>query len=186
MTFQSILFKRTEDGRKAETLEAPDFFVDLNLDQIIDAITAGKQEYKLQPYFYTHLNDIDAITYRHEIMRDLENNVLFEHIQSFAQKMHAMRERLARTEKLHYKYQKERWFLEAVEMYCDAVTCLPHDVSLIDVQSRGFVAFRAYVTDYANSDLFTSLVAEMRKLQADLSAVQYSLHQGEQRQGSQI
>ena len=45
MTFNSILFEKTEDGLKNEAIEAPAFFVDLNLDQIIDAITAGKQEY---------------------------------------------------------------------------------------------------------------------------------------------
>ena len=44
MTFHSILFDRTEDSTKKETPEAPVFFVDLNLDQIVDTITAGKQE----------------------------------------------------------------------------------------------------------------------------------------------
>ncbi len=175
MTFHSILFERTEDSIKKETLEAPVFFVDLNLDQIIDAITAGRQEYNLKPFFYTSLNDIDAITYRHEIMRDLEDKFLFEHIQSFARKMRVMREHLAQAEKLYYKYQKERWFVDAVEMYCDAVLCLVHDVSLVDVQSRGFLAFRAYLTDYANSGRFTSLLAETKRLQADLSAVKYCL-----------
>jgi DNA mismatch repair protein MutS len=175
MVFHSILFERTEDSIKKETLEAPDFFVDLNLDQIIDAITAGKQEYHLKPFFYTSLNDIDAIMYRHEILRDLENQMLFEHIQSFAQKMRVMREHLAQADKLYYKYQKERWFLDAVEMYCDAVHCLLHDLSLEDVQSPGFLAFREYVTDYANSGRFTSLLAETKKLQADLSAVKYCL-----------
>src|SRR6266699_1577010 len=175
MTFHSILFERTEDSIKKETLEAPDFFVDVNLDQIIDTITAGRQEYNLKPFFYTSLNDIDAIQYRHEILRDLENQKLFEHIRSFAQKMRAMRERLAQADKLYYKYQKERWFVDAVEMYCDAVTCLVHDVSLVDVQSRGFLAFRDYVTDYANSGRFPSLLAETKKLKADLSAVQYCL-----------
>ena len=175
MTFHSILFEGTEDSRKKETLEAPDFFVDLNLDQIIDAITAGRQEYNLKPFFYTPLNDIDAITYRHEIMRDLENKTLFERIRSFAQQMHAIREYLAQAEKLRYKYQKERWFVDAVEMYCDAVTCLVHDLSLVDVQSRGFLAFRKYVMAYANSDPFTSLLAETKKLKADLSTVKYCL-----------
>src|SRR6266542_4202150 len=175
MDFHSILFERTEDSIKKETLEAPVFFVDLNLDQIIDAITAGRQEYNLKPFFYTSLNDIDAITYRHEIMRDLEDKFLFEHIQSFARKMRVMREHLAQAEKLYYKYQKERWFVDAVEMYCDAVLCLVHDVSLVDVQSRGFLAFRAYLTDYANSGRFTSLLAETKRLQADLSAVKYCL-----------
>ena len=175
MTFYSILFQRTEDRRKAETVEAPDFFVDLNLDQIIDAIIASKEEYKLQPFFSTPLNDIDTITYRHEIMRDLENATLFEHIQSFAQKMRAMREHLARAEKFHYKYQKERWFLEAVQMYCDAVAGLARDLSPVELQSSGFLAFRDYVRDYAGSGFFTSLQAETRNLLTDLSAVKYGL-----------
>jgi DNA mismatch repair protein MutS len=175
MTFHSILFERTEDSIPKETLEAPDFFVDLNLDQIIDAITAGRQEYNLKPFFYTSLHDIDAITYRHEILRDLENQMLFEHIQSFAQKMRVMREYLAQADKLYYTYQKERWFVDAVEMYCDAVIGLVRDVSLVDVQSRGFLAFCAYVTDYAHSSRFTALLAETTKLQADLSAVKYCL-----------
>lgn len=175
MTFHSILFERTEDRIKKETLEPPVFFVDLNLDQIIDAITAGRQEYHLQPFFYTPLNEIDTIKYRHEIVRDLENQTLFELIRSFAQQMHAMREYLAQADKLYYKYQKERWFVDAVAMYCDAVTCLVHDLCLVDVQSRGFLAFRDYMTEYTSSDRFTSLLAETEQLKAELSTVNYCL-----------
>ena len=175
MTFHSILFERTEDSIKKETLEAPVFFVDLNLDQIIDAITAGKQEYNLKPFFYTSLNDIDAIKYRHEIMRDLENQILFENIRSFAQKMRAMREHLAQADKLYYKYQKEARFLDAVEIYSEAVKCLVHDLSLADLKSHGFLAFREYLADYVKSDRFTSLLAETKKLIADLSSVRYCL-----------
>jgi DNA mismatch repair protein MutS len=176
MTFRSILFARAEDRRKAEeTREAPAFFVDLNLDQVIEAITAGKQVYHLKPFFYTPLHDIDAITYRHEILRDLEHPTLFEHIQTFAQKMRTMREYLAQANKLYYTYQKGRWFLDAVGIYCNAVTDLVRDVSRVEVHSRGFVAFRDYVMDYAGSDRFTRLLAETEQLQADLSTVNYSL-----------
>src|SRR6266496_1112990 len=175
MTFHSILFERTEDSIKKETLEAPVFFVDLNLDQVIDAVTTGRQEYNLKPFFYTSLKDINAVKYRHEIMQDLENIILFEHINSFAQNMRAMREHLAQADKFYYKYQKERWFLDAVEIYCDTVHCLVHDLSLVDVKSRGFLAFREYVTNYAESQRFTSLLAETKQLQADLSTVKYCL-----------
>lgn len=175
MTFHSILFKKTEDGLKKETIAAPDFFVDLNLDQIIDAITAGKQEYNLKPFFYTALNDIDAIKYRHEIMQDLENETLFEPIKSFAQKMRTMREHLAQIGKLYYKYQQESWFLDAVEIYCDAVNDLVHDLSPLDLKSRGFLAFRQYLTIYANSGRFTALLVETKKLKAHLSTVKYCL-----------
>ncbi|MGO8822423.1 MAG: hypothetical protein ACLQO6_14545, partial [Desulfomonilaceae bacterium] len=62
--YLSILFYKTENSIKKETLEAPDFFVDLNLDQIIDTITTGRKEYNLKPFFHNSLKDIDAINYR--------------------------------------------------------------------------------------------------------------------------
>ena len=175
MTFHSILLERPEDSIHEETCEAPVFFSDLNLDQIIDAITSSKQEYKLKPFFYTSLHDIAAIRYRHEIFRELEDENLFEHIKSFAQKMISMREHLAKADKLYYKYQKEGWFLEAVEIYCYAITCLLHDLTLLDLKSRGFLAFRGYLTQYASSDSFKSLLTETKKLIADLSTVRYCL-----------
>jgi len=175
MTFHSILFEKTEDRPKKEALEAPVFFVDLNLDQVIDAVTAGKQEYNLKSFFFASLKDIDPIKYRHEIFQDLENENLFEHIKSFAQKMRAMREHLAQADKLHYKFQKEGWFLEAVQIYCNAVRCLVHDLSLASLRSRGFLGFREYLTDYANSEPFRSLLAETKKLFDDLSSVKYCL-----------
>jgi DNA mismatch repair protein MutS len=173
MTFHSILFVRTEDAITEDTCEVPDFFGDLHLDQIIDAITANKQAYNLQPFFYTPLKDLDAIRYRHEIMQDLEKKVLFECIKSFAQKMCDMREYLAQADKLYYKYQKERWLLDAVDLYCDTMQRLVQDLSQVDIQSRGFVAFREYVKNYTASEHFTSLLAETKQLQADFSTVQY-------------
>lgn len=175
MTFQSILFERTEDRPKAENAEAPAFFADLNIDQIVEAITAGRQEYQLQPFFCTPLHDTDAIAYRYEIMRDLEHQPLFESINAFARNMRAMRKYLAQADKLHYPYQKERWFLDAVDRYCETVQNLLHDLSLLDLQSRGFRAFRDYVTSYVHADPFTSLLSETQQLKADLSEVHYCL-----------
>lgn len=63
MKFYSILFEKIEDRIKEEILEEPAFFVDLNLDQIIDTIVIGKKEYNLKPFFYAPLNNIDAIIY---------------------------------------------------------------------------------------------------------------------------
>ncbi|NSW90570.1 MAG: DNA mismatch repair protein MutS, partial [Firmicutes bacterium] len=175
MTFHSILFKRTEDSIKEETVEVPTFFIDLNLDQIINEITAGRQEYNLKPFFYITLKDIDAIKYRQEIMLDLENETLLENIRSFALKMRTMRRYLALLDKLYYKYHKEGWFLEAAEIYCEAVSCLVHDLNFANFKSRGLLAFYEYLTNYANSDRFTSLLSETKKLKADLSTVKYCM-----------
>jgi DNA mismatch repair protein MutS len=173
VTFHSILFERTEDGIKDDALDAPVFFADLDLDQIIDTITAGREEYNLRPFFYSSLNYINAIKYRHEIMQDLENATLFEHTKSFAQQMRTMREHLVQANKLYYKYQREAWFLDAVEIYCDTINCFTDDLSIVALKSRGFAAFYEFLTAYAKSSRFTSLLAETKNLKVDLSAVKY-------------
>jgi DNA mismatch repair protein MutS len=175
MTFRSILFVNPEDHQQTGVREAPDFFVDLNLDQVVDTITKGKQEYDLTRFYYTPLRDLDAIAYRHEIWRDLEHAQVYECVRSFARKMRAMREQLVQADKLHYAYQKERWFVDAVETYCEAVAGLLHDMTHIEVQSHGFLALRDYVMEYASSDYFTSLEAETQQLKAELAAVRYCL-----------
>ena len=122
LTFQSILFQRTPEGFRDEQLTPPGFFIDLNLNQIVASITAGKEEYNLKPFFYAPLHDVDAIVFRHEVMQDLERSNLLDSIKSFARSMRAVRDHLAMAEKLRYQRQKERCFLDAVNIYCDAIT----------------------------------------------------------------
>jgi DNA mismatch repair protein MutS len=173
VTFHSILFEG--DGAQRETLEAPAFFGDLNLDQIIDTITADWKDYDLAPFYYTQLNDLDAIGYRQEVMQDLEDKILMQAVKSFSRQMRAMRERLDQRKKLYYKYAMERWFVGAVEFYCTAVERLSLDLSAVDVKSRGLRAFRDYLAGYLASVSFRNLVAEAGKLKSDLSTIRYCL-----------
>ena len=173
MTFHSILFATIDNGANKEATETPVYFVDLNLDQVVDAIVAGKPEYKLKPFFYRPLQDVDAVEYRQEIMRDLENDALLGAINAFAQKMRDMRAQLTQADKLYYKHEKESWFLDAVEIYYAAVSRLVEDLYRVDLKSRGLLAFREYLTDYAQSDRFNALVSETKNLKTDLSMVQY-------------
>src|SRR5260370_37923486 len=106
MTFHSILFETAGDRPPSESLALPAFFVDLNLDQIVSAITAGKQEYNLAPFFHWSLRDVDAILYRHEVLRDLERADLFSSINSFASAMPSMRETLQHSENRYYNPHK--------------------------------------------------------------------------------
>lgn len=175
MAFHSILFERPEDRIGQETEAPPAFFSDLNLDQVIEAVTAGRGEYRLEPYFHLPLKRTGAIEYRHEIMQELESPGVCEAVTSFARRMRMMRERLALAGRLHYKYQKERWFLDAVDVYCEAVLGLAADLTALGVKARGFVAFHEFLTGYCRTSEFTALLAETRNLIANLSAVKYCL-----------
>lgn len=170
MTF-SILFDK--DDLVQENEEQPACFYDLNLDQVVDAITARKEEYNLRPFFYTPLRNVEAICYRHEVMRDMENKTLMEHIKAFAQKMVVVRRYLALIERLDFEYHKKGWFLEAALVYCGAVTDLEYNLRLADLKSRGLLAFREYMTRYVHSQEFHSLAAEAQKVKEGLLSVTY-------------
>jgi DNA mismatch repair protein MutS len=174
-TFHSILFLDPRDRSAIERTDVPEFFVDLNLDQVVDGITIGKEEYDLKPFFYMPLPDSDAIHYRHEVMQDLERREIYATITLFAEQMRKMREHLQQSAKFYYPKQKQRWFIDAIDIYCDAVDVLAHDLALADPRSRGLLAFVEYLAGYVTSDRFNALRAETKKVKADLSSIRYCL-----------
>jgi len=175
VTCCSILFKDVNQAAGLGELGAPACFRDLNLDQVVEAIVAGREEYALEPFFSAPLRDVDAITYRHEVFRDLERQPVWDSIMAFARAMLAMREHLAQADKLYYKYQKESWFLDAVSIYTKAVTGLRAGLTGAPIASRGLVAFEEYLSGYVGSTPFASLVGDANDLQDEFARIAYCL-----------
>ncbi len=175
MGFHSILFHDLGSARNVDNEEAPEFFKDLNLDQVAQAITEGFKDYNLAPFFYVRLYELDAISYRQEVMRDLDDVRLMEAVKTFSAQMRAMRERLKQAKDLYFKYAIERGFLGAVEIYCQAVERFLQRLGELDLRSRGLQAFRECLKEYVASASFGNLATETEKLRSDLSSVKYSL-----------
>jgi DNA mismatch repair protein MutS len=175
MTFTSVLFLHPADRSGQEPAAPPACYHDLNLDQIVDAITAGKPDYDLPPFFFTPLPDTDSIRYRHEVFRDLQNERVYRHVQTFAADLREMRAHLTQAGKLYYQYEKEAWFLDAVAIYCEAVLALADALAAVPLQSRGLLALRDYLSRYANSDRFTTIQQNIAEIRAALSEIGYCL-----------
>lgn len=175
MNFDSILFRGPADPVERGRSGAPDFFHDLNLDQIVRTITSSWQEYDLTPFFHTPLNDLDAIAYRQEVMQDLEDKTLMQAVKSFSQRMRAMRQHRYQAKQLSDKHEKEGWFLAAVELYCEAVEHLLQDLAEVHLTSCGMRAFGEFLAAHVRSDVFGKLATEARRLTAELSVIRYDL-----------
>jgi DNA mismatch repair protein MutS len=171
--FYSILFLTSTDRVEDDARGAPEFFGDLNCDQIVHAITAGKDDYNLKPFFYACLPRLEAIQYRHEVMQDLERPPLYQCVTSFASKMQNVREHLLQAQKMHYAEQKHAWFVDGVEIYCEAVKSFVSELANSTLHSRGFLAFRDFLSEYSRSARFTALFSQTKKLKADLASVEY-------------
>lgn len=173
--FHSILFDGTTPADGLATPAARAMYHDLNLDQIIDSVTHLRQGYDLEPFFHQPLQDADEVEYRHEVLCDLDDSALAEHVNEFAQQMRLMRERTARAGKSHYRQQKSRWQLAAVSTYVDAVAHLGQQLEGDEMTSRGFTGLREHLTRYVASDAFAALADETAQLERELADVRYCL-----------
>jgi hypothetical protein len=72
---------------------APDCFSDLNLDQLIAAVTEGREQYDLRPAFHAPLLDAADVAYRYEVFRDLADVDLRDDVASFSRALTRFRDR---------------------------------------------------------------------------------------------
>lgn len=170
--FHSILFDRRDD---AEEAQEPECFTDLNLDQVVEAIVRGRDEYDLEPFFYAPLRNAAAVQYRQAVFRDVERRDVADVLERFADALHAMRRQLAQAKKLHYERQKQHWFLDAAQTYCQAVESLGADLETAQITSAGLRGFREYLRGHTRSQRFRTLAAETRGLLDELSPIRYAV-----------
>ncbi len=182
MAFRSILFDGAESAvveppwASGDLAAAPDFVVDLHLDDIVRAVTLGRAAYDLEPFFFTSLRDVAGVVYRHEVFRDLERPPVLKAIRAFAQRMRETRGHLDHAANIRYRREADRWLLRAAETWCGAVTALAADLGALELGSRGLLGLREHVAGYARSAAFEALAAETARVRTALASVTYRLH----------
>jgi DNA mismatch repair protein MutS len=168
----SVLYLHAPGAEQQEPLAC---LKDLNLDQAIAAIIARREEYELAPVFYTPLRDAREIAFRQEVMRDSEQDELARVLDAFAQRMRRMRSFVQLMGKLQYRRQREAWYLEAIDTYCEAVRELARGLAAAKPHSRGLQAIVDYLAGYVRSEGFLALDGETEQLVHDLREIRYAM-----------
>lgn len=120
--FASVLFLPDEGLPPHRT--STDALHDLALDQVIHALTAREPTGALAEVFQTPLATVDAIVYRQEVFRDLDDPDTRATISRFLDELRQVDHVRTRAANSHYRYQVDRWHLNAVCAYADAVETL--------------------------------------------------------------
>lgn len=173
--FGSILFPPGLEGMRGERAEQPACFVDLNLDQVIAALVAKRDEAVLRPFFYTTYRNEDIIRYRQSVFRDLERPNVFPLLPEFCEGMWKARLDLGYAEKITYTRHREMVVLRAITRYCETVTNFRQRLASLELQSHGLLSLREYLDDYTSSRSFISLASETHDIRTELSAISYGI-----------
>lgn len=118
MAFVSILgaeFSEEIQGRKQT-----DFFVDLNLDQVVNQIQKCSPDYGVKEYFYVFPTKENLI-YRQEVYRDIKKGVLYEKFMQFSADMRRSADKEISPSFSGEPLQGACWQLESVYFYCKAI-----------------------------------------------------------------
>lgn len=171
--FRSILFIHASVGRPAD---APDCLVDLHLDDIISSVVVGDTDGDLRALFYLWARDVDEVTYRHEVFRDLFADRNHAAIEEFVDNMREVTRQRQRAAKLWHPLQRHGWSLYAMEIYCRALAQLRDTLSAAELASRGMRDFRDHLDDHLGGPEFIALDGETDSVRDELAQIRYSVH----------
>jgi DNA mismatch repair protein MutS len=171
--FRSILFA---DGATVdEDAPEPAYFRDLNLDQVVAGVVAGRDEYVLEPFFRAPLETVEAVEYRHESLRDLERPEVHAAATAFARDERRVRVWLELVQKQHFATEKRRWLVDAAALYCKTVVALHDGLVAAEPASRALRGLRDHLAAYVGSEPFERLAAEAANVLGALARVRYTL-----------
>jgi DNA mismatch repair protein MutS len=166
----------TEPAVPPAGVSEPACFADLNLNQLVRSVTAGREEYDLRSFFYASLPNPVQAEYRHAVFQDLDRPEMRSVVDSFATEMRAVRECLALARAAHHRLQKSLLFLDAALAYGQAVESLASGLSAAGPASAGMRAFSDYLACHLTSAAHSGLREDARRIERSVAQITYTLH----------
>jgi DNA mismatch repair protein MutS len=172
--FGSILF--ADPNQEASGPLTPDFFVDLHLDQIVKAAVAKRDEYDLAGFYSQPLHNPGHVRYRQDVVRDLQDKQVRDAVIVFAGRMKAMRGQMNLVRELRHGLQRQRWFLEAANVYCDAAHEFASGLAEATLRSDGFQTFAHHLNSLLDSADFSAFASDARSVREEIGALEYTVN----------
>ncbi|GLW33773.1 MutS-related protein [Actinoplanes regularis] len=165
----------TVGGQLSADAPEPGYFADLQLDQLVDAVVIGREEYDLEPAFRLRLLDLSAIERRQSVFADLEDDRLRSAMQAFCDGLARCKRQFASASRIRHQQQSQRWRLNAIAAYVEVIEAVIAALDEAAPSSTGMRAWLEWLRQYRASRAFTAAATGSRTLLADLGALRYTL-----------
>ncbi|MEM0128037.1 MAG: hypothetical protein QXO03_03000 [Thermoplasmatales archaeon] len=173
MVYRGLLFASKEEIKGLGDKE-PDFFGDLNIDQIVDEISAKYDAYNLRTLLLAPPSRIENVKYRQEIFADLEREETLGAVRSFSEQMKTIMAKLSNQAEL-YDIQREGRLLDAGWDYSSSLRMIYDFLKKNPVESAGLRGFFEYLENYLASEQFTNFENDLRETAESVASISYYL-----------
>lgn len=170
--FTSIL---APDGGVPFASAQPACFVDLNLDQVINAVVPGVDTDVLRPVFWSMQRNEATVRYRQAVFTDLDSPALLAPVLLFRDAMRLVRADLAYAAKVDRTAHRHTVILHAAGRYCGAVRALATAWRKEGPQSAGLLACLGYLEELMTRPGFAAVEGGVARCRAALATVRYGL-----------
>lgn len=150
------------------------FFLDLNLNQIIDRVKQLWGE-DVSPFYYYLPADKECEDYRREVFGDVKKADVYPVLLAFVKEMKGYRESCAHKEAVKLQLQKAAWHVQEVLQYGQALETLEAALHKTDIQSRGMKRFHSFLQEYLGTGDYRKMYEQAQELMAEVGSIHLKL-----------
>lgn len=171
MAFESIL-----DLRKSSYKDElrPSFYVDFNLDQIIDRVCRNWGE-NISSFYYYLPADKECEDYRRAVMADVKIENLNGALMNFVKCMKQHQEIEQKKEFVKRDIQKASWHVSEVLQYGAALKELLKALQEADIRSQGMLDLKASLEQYLASEEFKTMYQQAGELVEERNSIRFRI-----------
>lgn len=125
----------------------PEFYVDLNLNQILKELQEKGKEYDIRNMYFRFPEDYETVCYRQDVYREIREKNLEETLHRFSRNMRETRRYLELSDMAEERQQDQMYYFNAVSEFTDGVELLRETLAAVKVESAGLSGLLSFVRE---------------------------------------
>ena len=164
-----------EFTEQQEIIGMPDFFLDLNLNQIVRELHNNAEEYDIRKMYFRMPKSFETVCYRQEIYREIRGKHLEKPFDLFSKKMRETRQFMERHKAAEQKQQYQMYWFNSVSEFTEGVDLLRDTLAEAKPESRGLAGLLAYVEEICGKKEWEECRKEKEKIKGMMSGLRFEL-----------
>ncbi len=164
-----------ELAEEQESSGMPEFFIDLNLNQIVRELQNNVDEYDVREMYYRMPKNYETVCYRQEIYREIRGKHLEKALDAFSQKMRETRKYKDLHGKAENKQQYQMYWFNTVSEFTDGVDLLRESLAKAMPEAKGLSDLLGVVEELCGKKLWEECRRDKEKIKGMLSGLRFEL-----------